>query len=407
MRAEILSIGTEILLGHITDTNAPYLARHLSELGIDLYFVSQVGDNRQRVAETLRRAWERADLVITTGGLGPTEDDVTREAICDLLGETPIIDEDYLANLRAYFAMRGIVMPESNVKQAWLIPSATALANPIGTAPGWFVERDGKIVVAMPGVPREMYRMWEREATPRLVGRSGATLVTRILRVTGLGESNVEERLGNLIHLTNPTVATYAKYDAVDVRVSAKAPTAVDAEALLEPVVAQARALLGDHVFADGTKSLAAVAGDALDARGWSIASMESCTGGALALALTQEPGSSKRMRGGLVTYATEAKVAFGVPQETIDAAGVISDAVALAMARAACDHLSADVGVGITGVAGPDPQDGHHPGEVHVAVVTPTSESTRTMRFRGERGEIQQRATLAALDLVRREAKG
>src|SRR5579875_2315724 len=198
MRAEILSIGTEILLGHITDTNAPYLAHHLSEVGLDVFFISQVGDNQGRVAETLRRAWDRAEVIITTGGLGPTEDDVTREAICELLGETPTVDETYLAELKALFMRRVGHFPPSNIKQAWIIPSATILPNPIGTAPGWYVQRDGHIIISMPGVPREMKKMWEEQALPRLRGVSGATLVTHILRVAGLGESPVEERLGEL-----------------------------------------------------------------------------------------------------------------------------------------------------------------------------------------------------------------
>jgi nicotinamide-nucleotide amidase len=403
MRAEILSIGTEILLGQIVDTNAPYLARHLADLGIDLFFISQVGDNQARVTETLQRAWDRADLIVTTGGLGPTEDDVTREAIAALLGETPAVNLEIEQTLRAFFQGRGLTMPERNLKQAWIIPSATVIQNPVGTAPGWLVERGGKIIVAMPGVPREMYRMWEREVLPVLVGRSGATLVTHVLRVTGLGESHVEERLGDLIHSTNPTVATYAKPEAVDVRISAKAPSAEEGEALIAPVEAQAHKALGPHVFGTGSQTLVGLVAEMLQERHWMAAVMESCTGGQLSAALTQLPGSSNHFRGGLVTYATDAKVAMGVPQETIDMYGVISDEAALAMARAARDRLAADVGVGVTGVAGPDSQDGHPVGEIHLAVVSPDGEIARAVRLSGERSEIQRRATLVALDLLRR----
>src|SRR6185437_4086079 len=223
MRAEILSCGTELLLGHISDTNATFLAQSLSSLGIDLYYVSLVGDNQGRIVETLRRAWERADLIILTGGLGPTEDDLARESISSLLGEAMQVDAQLEAELRATFAARNFHMPERNLKQATLIPSARTLPNPLGTAPGWFVEKDGHIIVAMPGVPREMYRMWEEEAVPRLSAFAGSSLFTRIFRVWGLGESTVEERLDELLHSTNPTIATYAKSDAVDVRVTAKA----------------------------------------------------------------------------------------------------------------------------------------------------------------------------------------
>src|SRR6266849_1487450 len=230
MRAESLSCGTELLLGHISDTNVTYIAQSLAALGIDLYFVSQVGDNQGRIVETLQRAWERSNLVIMTGGLGPTEDDLARESISALLGETMRVDPVLEAELRGLFATRNAVMPERNIKQATLIPSAQALANPLGTAPGWWVEKDGHIIVAMPGVPREMYRMWEQEVIPRFVPYAGGLIFTRLLRVWGLGESAVEERLDSVIHSNNPTVATYAKSDAVDVRVTAKAETRERAE---------------------------------------------------------------------------------------------------------------------------------------------------------------------------------
>ncbi|HKD73900.1 MAG TPA: competence/damage-inducible protein A, partial [Ktedonobacterales bacterium] len=355
MRAEILSIGTEILLGHIVDTNAAYLAQQLAPLGIDLYFVSQVGDNQGRVTETLRRAWDRADIIITTGGLGPTEDDVTREAISALVNETPEVDATLEAELRAKFAAFGARMPERNVKQAWLIPSSTTLPNPVGTAPGWFVQKDRRIIISMPGVPHEMVRMWESEAVPRITGLSGETLFTRILRVAGLGESAVEERISDLIHQTNPTAATYAKADAVDVRITAKAATAAEGEAMVAAVEEEARQKLGNHVFGTDKETLSGVAGKLLQQRGWQIATMESCTGGMLANILTDVPGSSNYMRGGIVSYATDIKVAMGVPQETIDTYGVISEETALAMAAAACQQLGSQVGVGITGVAGPD----------------------------------------------------
>jgi nicotinamide-nucleotide amidase len=403
MRAEILSIGTEILLGHITDTNAPYLAQFLSELGIDLFFISQVGDNQGRVTATLQRAWDRAEVIITTGGLGPTEDDVTREAICALLGETPTVDEAYLAELQTFFMKRMGHFPLSNTKQAWIIPSATMLANPIGTAPGWYVQRDGRVIISMPGVPREMKKMWEEQALPQLRALAGgATLFTRILRVAGLGESPIEERLGELIHSTNPTVATYAKNDAVDVRISAKAATHAEAESLVAPVEARARELLGRHVFGIDKATLPGAVGELLHPSGWQLATMESCTGGLLASYITDQPGSSDHMRGGIVTYATDLKTRYGVPQEVIDQHGVISDATALAMARAVRDACGAQVGLSTTGNAGPDTQENKPVGEVHIAVVSPKGEVVRRLNLRGERGEIKHRAALAALDLLR-----
>lgn len=403
MRAEILSIGTELLLGHITDTNATYLAQQLSGLGIDLYFVSQVGDNLDRLAETLARARRRADVVITTGGLGPTEDDVTREAICAVLGETPTIDPTLEAELRAFFAERGIPMPARNAKQAWLIPSARALPNPRGTAPGWWVERDGVIIISMPGVPSEMTRMWEQEAAPRLRPYTGATLFTRILRVAGLGESTVEERLGELIHSENPTVATYAKRDAVDVRITAKAQSEEEATALVDTMDTRARGALGErNVFGIDGETLPMVILQALEQRGESLAVMESCTGGLLASMITDTPGSSTAFRGGIVAYATDLKERFGVPEDILTAYGAVSIETARAMALAAREQLGASVGVGVTGVAGPEPQEGKPVGEVHIAVATPNGQRETTQHWRGSRMDIKNRAAQTALNLLR-----
>src|SRR5947209_8136437 len=245
MRAEILSCGTELLLGQITDTNATYLAQSLAALGVDLYFVSQVGDNQERVVETLQRAWQRSDLIVVTGGLGPTEDDLTRESISALLGESLRIEPALEAELRARFANSHVQMPDRNLKQASLIASARSLPNPLGTAPGWWVEKDGHIIVAMPGVPREMYRMWEQEVIPRLKPYTGGLIFTRILRVSGLGESAVEERLDSLVHSNNPTIATYAKADAIDVRITAKADTREEAERQVSEMEAQVSQIPG------------------------------------------------------------------------------------------------------------------------------------------------------------------
>jgi len=402
MRAEILSIGTELLLGQITDTNATYLAQQLGILGIDLYFVSQVGDNLERLTETLERARGRSDIVIMSGGLGPTEDDMSREAIAAVLGETPTIDAAYEPKLRAFFADRGIQMPERNIKQAWILPSVTPLANPVGTAPGWWAEQGDKIIVAMPGVPHEMKRMWEKEVVPRLRPRTGAVLFTRTLRVAGLGESTVEERLDPLIHATNPTVATYAKPDAVDVRISAKGPTQAEAESLVAAVEQQARGLLGTHVFGVDQDTPASVALQMLIVHGWTLATMESCTGGLLASTLTDVPGSSAAFLGGLVAYATELKVQWGVPNEVISEHGVISIETARAMAQAIRERQSADIGIGVTGVAGPTQQEEKPIGTVHIAVAGRERISDTSQFFRGARAEIKWRAALTAINLLR-----
>jgi nicotinamide-nucleotide amidase len=408
MRAEILSCGTELLLGHITDTNATYLAQSLSALGIDLYFVSQVGDNLGRIVETLRRAWERSDLIIMTGGLGPTEDDLARESISTLLGETMQVDPALEVELRTAFSTRNFRMPERNLKQATLIPSAQALPNPRGTAPGWWVEKDQHIIVTMPGVPREMYRMWENEAIPRLKPYTGGLIFTRLLRVSGLGESAVEERLDSLIHSNNPTLATYAKSDAVDVRVTAKAETREEAERQVAEMEAQVRQLLGHHIFGTDKDTLQSVVGRYLTERHQSLAVMESLTGGLLSSTITDVPGSSAYFMGGLVTYSTTVKMQLGVPQEIIANYGAISEETARAMAHAARELLGADYGMGITGIAGPDAQEGKAVGTVHIAIEGPDGVVTGMgPGWRVSREDNKRLAVLSALNLLRLHLEG
>ena len=284
--------------------------------------MSQVGDNLGRIVDTLRRAWERSDLIIMTGGLGPTEDDLARESISALLGETMRVDPTLEAELRAMFAGRGAQMPERNVKQAALIPSAQALPNPRGTAPGWWVEKDGHIIVAMPGVPKEMFRMWEQEVIPRLKPYTGGLIFTRILRVSGMGKSAVEERLGTLIHSNNPTLATYAKTDAIDVRITAKAETAEEAEQQVAEMEIQVRQLLGYHIFGTDKDTLQGVIGKLLQARQQSLAVMESLTGGLLSSTITDVPNSSQYFIGGIVAYSSQLKEQMGVPTRPLSNTG-------------------------------------------------------------------------------------
>lgn len=408
MRAEILSCGTELLLGHITDTNATFLSQSLAALGIDLYFVSQVGDNQGRIVETLRRAWERSDLIVMTGGLGPTEDDLARESISALLGETMQVDPQLEAELRGMFAARHAVMPERNVKQATLIPSARALPNPRGTAPGWWVEKDGHIIVAMPGVPREMYQMWDNEVVPRLAMLTGGLIYTRILRVWGLGESTVEERLDALLHTTNPTIATYAKADAVDVRVTAKAETRELAEQRVAEMEAQVRQILGHHIFGVDKETLQGVVGKYLTERKQWLAVMESMTGGFLSSVITDNPGSSQHFIGGLITYSPDMKVQMGVPREVIDRYGVVSEETARAMAHVARERLGADYGMGITGVAGPDRQEDKPVGTAYIAIEGPDGVVMGSgPGFRASREDNKRLVSLAALNLLRLHLEG
>jgi nicotinamide-nucleotide amidase len=306
------------------------------------------------------------------------------------------------------FAQFGSEMPERNVKQATLIPSAQTLPNPVGTAPGWWVEKDQHIIVAMPGVPREMHRMWEREVMPRLSLYAGGLIFTRILRVAGLGESSVEERLGTLIHNMNPTVATYAKQDAIDVRITAKAATSDEAERLVMDMEVQARQLLGHAVFGTDKDTLASIVGSLLQARNQSLAVMESLTGGLLASTITDVPTSSKHFIGGLVSYSAAMKAQMGVPREILEQYGVISEQTALAMARAVRKQLGADFGLGITGIAGPDTQEGKPVGTVYIAVEGPIGLVTgKGPGWRASREDNKRYSVLAALNLLRRFLEG
>jgi nicotinamide-nucleotide amidase len=407
MKAELISIGTELLLGEILDTNAQYISSKLPALGIDLFFTAKVGDNLGRLSEVIAQAWERSDLVLTTGGLGPTEDDLTREAIAQVLGEEPAVDPELERQLRDFFARRGVTMPERNVKQATLIPSARAIPNPRGTAPGWWVERDGKIIVAMPGPPSEMERMWEKEVAPELERRTEGrrtVLVSRTLKTLGLGEGHIDEIVSPLLKSTNPSIGVYARADGVHLRVAAKAATKEEAQQLIQPVEDEIRRLLGDVIWGADDDTLEEVIGTLLEELGLTLATMESCTGGLLANTITNVPGSSAYFRGGLVSYATETKIAWGVPREVIEEHGVISAECAMAMARAARDRIGADIGVGITGVAGPDPQEGKPPGTVHIGLADELHEpQSISYQFAQGREAVKRRAVTTALTLLRR----
>jgi nicotinamide-nucleotide amidase len=404
MKAEIISIGTEILLGDILDTNTNYIAQRLPALGIDLYYTHQIGDNLERLVGLLRLAWERSDLILCTGGLGPTEDDITRDAIALLLGETPAVDAQLEQELRAWFGRRGGAMPERNLKQAWLTPSTRAIPNPRGTAPGWWSEKDGRIVIAMPGPPAEMSRMWEKEVAPRLRERAtGAVIISHTVKTVGLGEGTVDEMVSPLLKSTNPTIGVYAKPDGIHLRITAKAATADQAEALIAPLQAEVERILGPAVWGRDDDTLEVATGRLLRERGLTLATMESATGGLLASTITDAPGSSDYFRGGLVAYATEQKVAWGVDRAVIEEHGVISADCAREMARAARAACRADLGIGITGVAGPDPVEDKPVGTMHVAVHDGVDAHVTSYQFAQGREAAKRRAVTVAFQLLRR----
>jgi len=409
MVAEILSVGTELLLGQIVDSNAAYLGRTLAGLGVDLYYKSTVGDNEGRVIDTLRRARDRADLIITSGGLGPTEDDLTKECIAQVFEEELVMHEPSLEQLHRFFARRGVKMPERNAKQALIYRHGRTLDNPNGTAPGALLEKDGKIVISLPGPPNEMIPMVENHVIPLLTERLQGQrqyLVTRVMRFIGIGESAVEERVQDLIRSTNPSLAPLAHTGEVHLRIGAKADSPEAAEALILPMETELRRRLGRFIYGVDKTTLEAAVIQLLKERGKTIACAESCTGGGLGARLTAIPGSSAAFMGGVISYSNDAKVRLlGVDPALLAEHGAVSAPVAEAMACGARERLGADLAVSITGVAGPDGGTAEKPvGLVYVGVATADRVFSQENHFIGIREDVRRRSTQVALQLIREE---
>lgn len=403
MKAEIISIGTELLLGQITDTNAPYLASELPLLGIDLYWISQVGDNRNRLVDALKRACDRSDIIITTGGLGPTEDDITREAIAEMLGEELRVDPEIERWIREIFNKLGYEMPECNIKQANLIPSARAISNLRGTAPGWWVENEGRIILAMPGPPGEMKQMWETGVRPELKRRLGSeVIVSRTIKTLGLAEARVDELVRPLLASTNPTLAVYSKLDGIQLRLTAKDRDKEKARINIVRAEERLHDILGETIWGYDADTLEELVGSMLRERKLSLATMESCTGGLLASTITDVPGSSDYFKGGFVAYTAQMKASFGVDATLLAEYGTVSAEVAAAMARAARLKAEADIGIGITGVAGPAEVEGKPVGTVHIAIGTGQSSTSLSVRYPPRRHEVKRRAAYSALFKLR-----
>ena len=384
MRAYILSIGSELIGGHLTDTNATYLAQELVAKGIELLHVVQVGDDLPRLISTLERATAEADVVICTGGIGPTDDDLTREAIAAVAGEKPVVDEAAVNGIRDFFARRGMEMPARNAKQAWIIPSADVLPNPVGTAPGWFARVNGAIVVAMPGVPREMTRMWREQVSPRLNTQSGSAIYRSTnLRTLGIGESAVSDILDELTQRSWPYVGTYAKNDGVHVRVTARGASQEQADKELQEAVGEIRRRLGEYIYADDERPLALVLLDSLRERGLTISVAESGTAARFGSFLLAEPASSGRVLGTTSTTLEEQPLA------------------AMALAENARRDTGSDVGVGVV-FSGAPVEQGLYEGVVDVSVAGALQKSA-SFPIRAAFIEIQRRSAMHAADVLRR----
>jgi len=399
MRADIISIGTELLMGELVDTNAPYLAAQLPPMGIELQGIIQAKDDIDMLVQVLQQVSERSDLVLTTGGLGPTDDDLTREAIAQLLGEALYVDPQSLEHLSDTFRQRGTSMSSANVKQANLIPSARSILNNAGTAPGWWVEKGGTIIVAMPGPPAELHPMWEVEVQPQLRRYvPGTVILTRTLKTHGLGESAINDLIAPLFHLPNAALGMYAQAQGVQIRIRVGAENTDEAQKLISPVEAELRRLLGEYIWGVDDQVMEEQVGKELIEQGLTLAIMESCTGGLLAHTITQVPGSSHYFKGGVVAYTNEMKIAGGVNPHLIQEYGAVSSQVAQDMARAARERIGADLGIGITGVAGPGELEGNPAGTVHIGLAHRGGTLHVGRRFPPQRGLVKERATMQAL---------
>jgi nicotinamide-nucleotide amidase len=407
MRAEIIGVGTEILLGQICNNNAQWISQRLAEIGVDVLHHQAVGDNEARIAETFRLALSRADVVIATGGLGPTQDDITREGLAAALGVGMVRQPEIEDFLRQKFARLKRQMPKINLRQADVPEGGRYILPDRGTAPGLAFETEaGKRVYVVPGVPAEMKEMISGTILPELAQLGGpAALVSRTIRVTGIAESKVAEVLDDLFReSTNPTVAYLASSGEVKIRLTAKASRRSEAEELIEPVAAEVAARLAGYVFTTSDEELEQVVGRMLKAAGLFLACGESLTGGSLAHRLSAAPGASTYFKGSAVCYTPEAKQeVLGVSRETIEGPGVVSEECAREMAEGARRIFRADLGVALTGVAGPDEHDDEPPGTVCVGLASEGGVESRSFRGPGDRDMVRRWAEQAALDLLRR----
>lgn len=406
MNAEILAVGTEILLGDIVNTNAQYIAQGLAELGIDVFYQTVVGDNPDRMKTAMNIAFERADIIITTGGLGPTGDDLTKEIGAEYFGRKLILDEKALDRIKKFFDKMKRPMTDNNVKQAMVPVNSTVMYNENGTAPGIIIEDNNKILIMMPGPPKEMKPMFSKQVKPYLASKQNHTLVSRTLRIAGVGESAMESMVRDMIdRQSNPTIAPYAKDTESILRITASAKTTEEAEKIIEPIAEEIYRRFGDSVYAEGETSIQETVAKILIDKKVTIAVAESCTGGLVAAKLIEYPGISEVLLEGAVTYSNEAKKRrLGVKYETLSAYGAVSAETAAEMAKGIAMTSGADIGVSTTGVAGPGPSEGKPEGLVYVGVYMGGKSYVKELHLAGKRNVIRERAAYSALDFLRRK---
>ncbi|MGV3026970.1 competence/damage-inducible protein A [Clostridium thermobutyricum] len=407
MRCELLSVGTEILLGDIVNTNAQFLAKELASMGIDIYYQSVVGDNKERMLQAFKEGLSRSDMIITTGGLGPTKDDMTKELACEYFGYKCELHEESLESIKEYFRRMGRDFVESNEKQAYFPKEAIILKNNAGTAPGAIIKKDDKTIIVLPGPPSEMKRMFDESVRPYLEKLTGYTIVSEVVRIHGVGESKVEELVQDLIdNGKNPTVAPYAKEGEVTLRVTAKAKTKEEGEKLIDPVLTEIKNRLGDSIYNIGEEGLNLTVAKLLVDKKLTIGTSESCTGGLLGAGLIDYPGISSSFLEGAITYSNEAKIkTLGVKEETLEKFGAVSEETAREMAEGIRKRCGADIGVSTTGIAGPDGGTDDKPvGLVYIGLSIGDKTIVTRNVFNGNRNSVRRRACLKAFDMIRLE---
>lgn len=407
MRAEILAVGTELLLGNIVNTNAQYIAKRLADLGIEVYHQAVIGDNPKRLMDAYTSAFKRADLVITTGGLGPTKDDLTKEVAFDYFGKEAVLHKDILDNIEEYFKKINRNMVESNKKQAYFPMDVLILKNNHGTAPGCIIEEGNKTLIVLPGPPREMKHMFEDYVIPYLMKYQDGILVSRVLRIIGIGESAAAEMIEDIIDKgKNPTIATYAKESEVTIRITAKANTEEEAKKLIVPVEEEIRKRLGIAVYGEGETQIEEVVGKILVDNKLTISTAESCTGGLLAGKIINYPGISTVFKEGVITYSNEAKIKrLKVKKEILDKFGAVSSQVAAEMAEGIAKASGTDIGISTTGIAGPEGGSDEKPvGLVYIGLYIKGEVKTKELHLAGDRQKVRNTAVIRAIEWLRRE---
>ncbi len=408
MIVEIVTTGTELLLGQIVNTNSAYLAEELNKLGLDVLYQTTIGDNRQRMTEVLKLALSRADIVITSGGLGPTQGDITKLVTASLFDLEMKLHQPSLDNIKQRFTFRGIEMTDNNIRQAMIPEGAIVLDNACGTAPGIVLEHEGKVIINLPGPPHELKDMFRLKIIPYLSKKYGceSVIMSRVLNTFGIGESLLEDKIKDLIlNQENPTLALLARLGEVIIRITAKADTKEEAALLISKVETEIQSRVGEFIFTIDDGDMEEVVGQLLTDKKLTIACAESCTGGLITSRLTDVEGSSSYVYGSVVSYTDEVKKSeLNVPEDVLTAKGAVSEEVAIAMAEGIARKFHTDIGVGVTGIAGPGGGSEEKPvGLVYIAITGKLGTKVYKNNFNGKRKYIKYRTSQTALDIVRR----